>query len=722
MQGGIFISYSHKDSQIVEQIVKIMKDVTNEEIWFDYRLRGGENFFSVIAQQILENQYFIFMVSKNSVQSEWCIRELQFAASERRRIIAVWLADTELPPEIKLVIHNTHYLNWHGVSTAVFRRSLARTFDATLESTWTRQADRALEELLSKKHRYFLDIEERKKLTELLRAEQDGQYSLCFQPENANLLGIAYELGFTVEADEKKAALYYKTSKYYGDPDGQFLYAALLHRTQEAKAEYLDEMLHAAERGGIRAMTAVGDFYYDGKHGISKDQQKAFAYYERAAKAGGAFAMYATAFEYSRGTIIPQDLELAYMYALQAMERDHAGGYRLLGMLYQDGNYVSQDSRQAVHFFMEAIKRGSYTCYTSLAFTYEQMGETDKALEHYHQAMERAESGEIQSGLPFYNWALVLCKGQGVQQDPEAAITYYFKAAERNNQSALEWTVPNIMNLDANRRQEYLLRALELKCQGAAYELGKIERDKRQSDQKKLSETAVRYFEIGAEDGDIYCVIELIYNYSFILGHGENDDDRTNALKWFRYFFANAGEEVLNQLREQNLLTSYYYAYAMELDYDSFHNQPDREFVLYYLQKSVEESPMHLGRIIGFTVDGYLFPEKSGSGLKVDIPHAEEILAFASKHLQQYLEYLVEHDPEHFTDEWEETMDLLIKGYQFIAKCYKTGKHVKKNKSKAEKYQSMAKLAAVEKFEALPLLSNMIEQLLNEAEDLLSSC
>ena len=80
MSEHIFISYSHKDAEKVGEIAKAIEKVSNRTVWFDSSLRGGENYFSVIANRIIECEYFVFIVSDHSTASDWCLRELEFAA------------------------------------------------------------------------------------------------------------------------------------------------------------------------------------------------------------------------------------------------------------------------------------------------------------------------------------------------------------------------------------------------------------------------------------------------------------------------------------------------------------------------------------------------------------------------------------------------------------------------------------------------------------------
>ena len=98
MSERIFISYSHADATTVNRITQIIEHASSLPVWFDNNLRGGDNFFSVIANQIVECDYFVFIVSANSIISDWCLRELEFAASERKRILAVLLDKAPIPP------------------------------------------------------------------------------------------------------------------------------------------------------------------------------------------------------------------------------------------------------------------------------------------------------------------------------------------------------------------------------------------------------------------------------------------------------------------------------------------------------------------------------------------------------------------------------------------------------------------------------------------------
>ncbi|MCD7956311.1 MAG: toll/interleukin-1 receptor domain-containing protein [Lachnospiraceae bacterium] len=690
MEKSIFISYSHKDADTVRTIAEIIKNATDMAVWYDSRLRGGENYFSVIANQIIKSSFFVFIVSDNSILSDWCLRELEFAASERKIIVAIWLDNISVSPRVKLVIQNTHYINYYSASNELFFDAVRKAFlgngsqpiagayvdDEGGDRSWN--------------HTYFLERQKVKKIENLLSNEKQKKYSVCFQPENAYLLGLAYELGIHVDIDLKHAEFYYKISDFKGDYDGKYLYAALRLRQEEAEpSALLAEMTDAAEHRSIFALTYLGDDYYFGRNGCDKDIEKAYEFWKQAAEAGGIVAMYYLAYGYRKGECVKKDYELACMYSLMALEYEFPRAYRILAFMYEDGELFEQDYQKAIELYEEAIKRGDYLSLCHEGWIYGQKKDYEKRRELYEKAVSLAEAGEINSGLPFYRLGYLYEYGEGVPRDIAKAVEYYFSGAERKHGNSLKYTVSTIMKIgNPKQRESYLHRALELGCRDAAYELGNIEKSRGEG--KRLSEEAVKYYVKGAESGEIRCAVELVHNYSFVIGNGRDRNDRLEAIKWFQFFFAHPDEEYMDILRENNILSTYYYAYAIELDYDPNVNMPDREYVQLYFQKSLDESPMYLYWIARFVVDGYLFPEDSDSGLKLDVAHAEEMLALLEKYLAAYREYIVQNEASEASKLWRNLKSKFNRGYNKISECYNLGNTVQRNKVQSRIYKNKA--------------------------------
>jgi len=72
---SVFISYSHEDSKIVEKIAKyLVKE--NLHVWIDkWQLNFGDSLIQKVQDAISEASVLLIMLSKKSVESEWCKKE-----------------------------------------------------------------------------------------------------------------------------------------------------------------------------------------------------------------------------------------------------------------------------------------------------------------------------------------------------------------------------------------------------------------------------------------------------------------------------------------------------------------------------------------------------------------------------------------------------------------------------------------------------------------------
>ena len=97
MKYDVFISYSRKDYQdeqrnvIPGNVVSVIKETFHQHgitYWMDEEGDlTGKKFAQVIAGKIRESIVFLFVCTRNSVNSEWVDRELSVAVERRKRII-----------------------------------------------------------------------------------------------------------------------------------------------------------------------------------------------------------------------------------------------------------------------------------------------------------------------------------------------------------------------------------------------------------------------------------------------------------------------------------------------------------------------------------------------------------------------------------------------------------------------------------------------------------
>ena len=67
----VFISYNHKDKEIVAKITNYLRENHLDFFLDSISLMGGEVLEESLAQQILARDYFVVLLSKNSLRSNW---------------------------------------------------------------------------------------------------------------------------------------------------------------------------------------------------------------------------------------------------------------------------------------------------------------------------------------------------------------------------------------------------------------------------------------------------------------------------------------------------------------------------------------------------------------------------------------------------------------------------------------------------------------------------
>jgi hypothetical protein len=91
---SIFVSYSRKDADLPEfQLLLSDLSLMRRQIWLDERLTGGQTWWDEILKQIRDCDLFLLVLSKKSLKSEACRRELAYAVSLQRPILPVRLVD-----------------------------------------------------------------------------------------------------------------------------------------------------------------------------------------------------------------------------------------------------------------------------------------------------------------------------------------------------------------------------------------------------------------------------------------------------------------------------------------------------------------------------------------------------------------------------------------------------------------------------------------------------
>ena len=119
----VFVSYSHRDEEIVYREIRWLQD-QGVNVWYDTHIQAGSEWSDALANAIAGCSRFVFFITPNSVASENCRRELNYAIEEGRSILAVHLRETDVPGGIRLNINNRQAILKHRLDADVYRSSL----------------------------------------------------------------------------------------------------------------------------------------------------------------------------------------------------------------------------------------------------------------------------------------------------------------------------------------------------------------------------------------------------------------------------------------------------------------------------------------------------------------------------------------------------------------------------------------------------------------------
>lgn len=98
-----FISYAHLDLTRVKPCLNILED-KGYDFWYDNAITTGSAWRDIIAGNLAGCTCFIAFISKASLQSDYCLKELNYAISKKKPIALVMLDDTPLPPTIEMFL------------------------------------------------------------------------------------------------------------------------------------------------------------------------------------------------------------------------------------------------------------------------------------------------------------------------------------------------------------------------------------------------------------------------------------------------------------------------------------------------------------------------------------------------------------------------------------------------------------------------------------------
>lgn len=150
----IFISYSRRDSALVDEFVRLMEG-EGFRVWIDRDgIESGDAFKKIIVRAIKESGLVVFFSSEYSNASSWTAKEISVAVHHGKTIIPIKIDNTVYNDEVEFDLVSLDYIDYTDVATReAMKAKLLRTLRAKLPERWNEicaakaEADRQTEEI-----------------------------------------------------------------------------------------------------------------------------------------------------------------------------------------------------------------------------------------------------------------------------------------------------------------------------------------------------------------------------------------------------------------------------------------------------------------------------------------------------------------------------------------------------------------------------------------------
>ncbi|CAM9568879.1 unnamed protein product [Scytosiphon promiscuus] len=268
--------------------------------------------------------------------------------------------------------------------------------------------------------------------------------SIGGHPEAQLALGLRYLEEYGVQLDLETAAFYLACAADKAHADfhlvGQqpIIEAQRLTAANEAIVEIgqkgedddaIQYQIHRAEHGDIRSMESLGDIFYWGARGVSRDQARALHFFTRASESGSNSARCAAAGMYLKGEgTNPNHTRAVELFELAANE-NHVRALNGLGYVYFNGHVLPQNLTKAYSYFEQAanMRQEADSLFNAAHCLAHGLG-TDQDLPRAAELFRLGASwGHVDSA---YELGYMYAQGTGVQRSPALSAKYLTQVAQ----------------------------------------------------------------------------------------------------------------------------------------------------------------------------------------------------------------------------------------------------------------------------------------------------
>jgi len=122
----IFISYAHKDSELVYPEITRLYEL-GYHVWYDEGIELSLEWCEEVENALQKSAYFIVFISPNAVESKNVRNEINLALDENKKFLAIYLDQTQLKYGLKLQIGTIQSLLKYSETPEVYMKKLSET-------------------------------------------------------------------------------------------------------------------------------------------------------------------------------------------------------------------------------------------------------------------------------------------------------------------------------------------------------------------------------------------------------------------------------------------------------------------------------------------------------------------------------------------------------------------------------------------------------------------
>lgn len=482
----IFISYAHKDSQLVLPVIEGLKK-RGFHVWYDAGIQPGTEWSEVIARKIYESNCMIAFVTDNVTNSTYCPKEIGFAIELKKEILTVYTTAAEkdrISLGLKLQLNNLQAIfieNSADEEKFLDTLSLAevlqvcRFFDEEgsedVDKLIQEQADGKMPDIVTGRipaaadnsatqgRKLAADSSTDEAYTLACDYAQEGKLDVAFNswleaarnghPDAMYQVAECYQMGRGTERQESEAYHWYRKAAELGVTKAMLRQGQLYEMTNGTrkgceKGFWLFSV--AAKLGEVEAMYELGKCYLNGI-GTAPDKDAGIEWLQTAAEQEDVQAMYELGMTYIADTA-EKESELEWEDFASAQQRkedrklamqwfDSAAYWRHPGAMYELGKLYEADKQFqcALQWYERAAEKGHTDAIRALVARMErdsQEGELrPDAIDWYRKAAELGDVGAMHKMAEYY------ARGVGIEQNEHEAMAWHRKAAENGNAESM---------------------------------------------------------------------------------------------------------------------------------------------------------------------------------------------------------------------------------------------------------------------------------------------